>query len=173
MYSLLLETYIRDQKEKMRLFNAIETVPCVAKKADWALRWIGRLVYNASNYLLMFRINISGLYVKIEELYGADILAAFAYFLAYSESSFAERLVAFACVEGIFFSGRYYNNYLNYDYFCCKTHKFVSLFFHVVAYHFVALILLQLYFSNILISCQLLCHFLAEEKRPDARVNLL
>jgi ribonucleoside-diphosphate reductase subunit M2 len=42
MYSLLLETYIKDQNEKLRLFNAIETVPCVAKKADWALRWIGR-----------------------------------------------------------------------------------------------------------------------------------
>ncbi|MCO5572387.1 hypothetical protein L7F22_026140 [Adiantum nelumboides] len=65
MYSLLLETYIRDQKEKARLFNAIETVPCVAKKAEWALRWIG------------------------------------------SQSSFAERLVAFACVEGIFFSGSF------------------------------------------------------------------
>ncbi|KAH7282909.1 hypothetical protein KP509_35G052900 [Ceratopteris richardii] len=65
MYSLLLETYIKDQKEKARLFNAIETVPCVTKKADWALRWIG------------------------------------------SESSFAERLVAFACVEGIFFSGSF------------------------------------------------------------------
>ncbi|KAH7292550.1 hypothetical protein KP509_29G074000 [Ceratopteris richardii] len=65
MYSLLLETYIKDQKEKARLFNAIETVPCVTKKADWAIRWIG------------------------------------------SGSSFAERIVAFACVEGIFFSGSF------------------------------------------------------------------
>ncbi|MCO5597851.1 hypothetical protein L7F22_051936 [Adiantum nelumboides] len=65
MYSLLLETYIRDQKEKAWLFNAIETIPCIAKKADWALRWIG------------------------------------------SESCFAERIVAFACLEGIFFSGSF------------------------------------------------------------------
>ncbi|KAI5061011.1 hypothetical protein GOP47_0023516 [Adiantum capillus-veneris] len=65
MYSLLLETYIKDPKEKARLFNAIETVPCVAKKADWALCWIG------------------------------------------SYSCFAERIVAFACVEGIFFSGSF------------------------------------------------------------------
>lgn len=65
MYSLLLETYIKDQKEKARLFNAVETVSCVARKADWALRWIG------------------------------------------SSTSFAERLVAFACVEGIFFSGSF------------------------------------------------------------------
>ena len=64
-YSLLIDTYIRDAKEKERLFNAIDTVPCVAKKANWALRWI-------------------------------------------TESKrFAERLVAFAVVEGIFFSGSF------------------------------------------------------------------
>ncbi|KAJ7970606.1 putative Ribonucleoside-diphosphate reductase small chain [Quillaja saponaria] len=65
MYSLLLETYIKDSNEKNRLFHAMETVPCVAKKADWALRWID------------------------------------------GTESFAERLVAFACVEGIFFSGSF------------------------------------------------------------------
>ncbi|KAM5569256.1 ribonucleoside-diphosphate reductase small chain A [Rosa sericea] len=65
MYSLLLETYIKDPKEKHRLFNAIENIPCVSRKAKWALHWI-----NSSN-------------------------------------SFAERLVAFACVEGIFFSGSF------------------------------------------------------------------
>ncbi|KAL3634617.1 Ribonucleoside-diphosphate reductase small chain A [Castilleja foliolosa] len=65
MYSLLLETYIKDSNEKNRLFNAVENIPCVAQKAKWALHWIK------------------------------------------SSSSFAERLVAFACVEGIFFSGRW------------------------------------------------------------------
>ncbi|CAK7333563.1 unnamed protein product [Dovyalis caffra] len=65
MYSLLLETYIKDPDEKNRLFHAMETVPCVAKKANWALRWID----------------------------GGE--------------SFAERLIAFACVEGIFFSGSF------------------------------------------------------------------
>ncbi|KAJ7954970.1 putative Ribonucleoside-diphosphate reductase small chain [Quillaja saponaria] len=65
MYSLLLETYIKDSKEKHRLFNAIENIPCVARKAKWALNWIN------------------------------------------SSTSFAERLVAFACVEGIFFSGSF------------------------------------------------------------------
>lgn len=63
-YSLLIETYIKDLKEKNRLFHAIETIPCVAKKAEWALRWI-------------------------------------------SKGSFPERLVAFAAVEGIFFSGSF------------------------------------------------------------------
>ncbi|XP_013417055.1 ribonucleoside-diphosphate reductase small chain [Lingula anatina] len=66
MYSLLIDTYIRDPKEREFLFNAIETMPCVKKKADWAIRWI-----NAKN------------------------------------ASFAERVIAFAAVEGIFFSGSF------------------------------------------------------------------
>ncbi|EFJ45449.1 hypothetical protein VOLCADRAFT_109884 [Volvox carteri f. nagariensis] len=65
MYSLLLETYIKDPIEKHKLFHSIETVPCIKKKAQWAIKWIG------------------------------------------SESSFPERLVAFAAVEGIFFSGSF------------------------------------------------------------------
>ena len=65
MYSLLLDTYIKDSAKKKDLFRAIHTVPTVAKKADWAIRWIG------------------------------------------SDASFAERLVGFACVEGIFFSGSF------------------------------------------------------------------
>lgn len=64
MYSLLIDTYVKDPTEKHRLFNAIETVPCVKKKADWALRYI-------------------------------------------EEGNFAQRLVAFAAVEGIFFSGSF------------------------------------------------------------------
>jgi ribonucleoside-diphosphate reductase beta chain len=64
-YSLLIDTYIKDPMEKDKLFNAIETVPCVQKKADWALRWIN------------------------------------------NAPSFAHRLIAFAAVEGIFFSGSF------------------------------------------------------------------
>ncbi len=63
-YSLLIDTYIKDAKEKDYLFNAIDTLDCVKKKADWALRWI-------------------------------------------DNGSFAERIVAFAAVEGIFFSGSF------------------------------------------------------------------
>ena len=57
-YSLLIDAYIKDPKEKHYLFNAIETVPCVKKKADWALRWIHngsfaeRLVLTFSNELI-------------------------------------------------------------------------------------------------------------------------
>lgn len=65
-YSLLIDTYIKDPKEADFLFNAIENIPCIKKKAEWALRWI------------------------------AD-----------DEALFAERLVAFAAVEGIFFSGSF------------------------------------------------------------------
>jgi len=63
-YSLLIDTYIKDPKEKDRLFNAIETVPCVTKKAEWALRFI-------------------------------------------NNGTFIENLIAFAAVEGIFFSGSF------------------------------------------------------------------
>lgn len=63
-YSLLIDTYIKDVKEKDMLFNAINTVPSIKKKAEWALRWI-------------------------------------------DNGSFQEKLIAFASVEGIFFSGSF------------------------------------------------------------------
>ena len=63
-YSLLIDTYIKDVAEKDKLLHAVETVPCVGKKADWAVTWI-------------------------------------------QNGSFAERLIAFAAVEGIFFSGSF------------------------------------------------------------------
>jgi ribonucleoside-diphosphate reductase beta chain len=66
MYSLLIDTYVKDGDEKNHLFNAIETVPTVKKKAEWALRWIDS-----------------------------------------QDGSFAERLIGFAAVEGIFFSGSF------------------------------------------------------------------
>ena len=64
-YSLLIDTYIRDPKEKHLLFNALTTLPCVQRKGEWALRWIDEA------------------------------------------PSFAHRLIAFAAVEGIFFSGSF------------------------------------------------------------------
>jgi ribonucleoside-diphosphate reductase subunit M2 len=70
MYSLLIDTYIKDSKEKDRLFHATVNVPCIAKKANWAKKWI------------------------------AD-----------NRSSFAARLVAFACIEGIFFSSSFASIY--------------------------------------------------------------
>merc|ERR1719163_814614 len=64
-YSQLIDSYIKDAKEKEKLLNAIETVPAVMKKAQWAIKWMGE------------------------------------------HCSFAERLVAFSAVEGIFFSGSF------------------------------------------------------------------
>ena len=66
VYSLLIDTYIKDSTEKMKLLNAVETVPCVGKKAAWAIQWMQS-----------------------------------------EESDFASRLMAFAAVEGIFFSGSF------------------------------------------------------------------
>lgn len=65
MYSLLIDTYVKDTVEKNHLFSAIDTIPCIRTKADWALRWIS------------------------------------------SNESFTERLIAFAAIEGIFFSGSF------------------------------------------------------------------
>ncbi|KLJ09394.1 ribonucleoside-diphosphate reductase small chain [Blastomyces silverae] len=65
-YSLLIDTYIKEPKQRTYLFEAIDTIPCIRRKADWAIRWI-------------------------ED----------------KEASFAQRLVAFAAVEGIFFSGSF------------------------------------------------------------------
>jgi ribonucleoside-diphosphate reductase beta chain len=64
-YSLLIDTYVTDPAEKSHLLRAIETIPAVGKKADWALKWMG------------------------------------------ADAPFAQRLLAFACVEGIFFSGSF------------------------------------------------------------------
>ena len=65
MYSLLIDTYIKDRETRGRMFSAIKTVPCIQKKADWARKWIS------------------------------------------GDQTFATRLVAFACVEGIFFSSSF------------------------------------------------------------------
>jgi ribonucleoside-diphosphate reductase subunit M2 len=65
MYSLLIDSYVKDVEERVRLFNGMTNIPVIQKKADWALQWIS------------------------------------------SSESFAQRLVAFACVEGIFFSGSF------------------------------------------------------------------
>jgi ribonucleotide reductase beta subunit family protein with ferritin-like domain len=69
-YSLLIDTYIRNNEEKDKLFRAIEHYPCIAKKANWAKKWIGD-----------------------------------------NRSSFASRLVAFAAIEGIFFSSSFASIY--------------------------------------------------------------
>jgi ribonucleotide reductase beta subunit family protein with ferritin-like domain len=70
MYSILIETYIKDEDKKTKLFKSLENYPCISKKAQWAQKWMGD-----------------------------------------KRSSFASRLVAFACVEGIFFSSSFASIY--------------------------------------------------------------
>ena len=64
-YSLLIDTYIKDEKEKNNLFNAMNNIPCIQQKANWAVKWMNK------------------------------------------DALFVQRLVAFACVEGIHFSGSF------------------------------------------------------------------
>ena len=66
VYSILIDKFITDSNEKTKLFNAIESIPCIKQKAEWSLKWLDR-----------------------------------------NHASFAERLVAFSVVEGIFFSGSF------------------------------------------------------------------
>lgn len=87
VYSLLIDTYVQDQAQKAKLFNAIETIPCVRTKAKWALKWT---VASDTEYPK----NLTSFFTK-EEIQ------------ALRPASFAERLVAFAAVEGIFFSGSF------------------------------------------------------------------
>jgi ribonucleotide reductase beta subunit family protein with ferritin-like domain len=70
MYSILIETYIQQPDDKLKLFQALDNYPCIAKKGNWAKKWIGD-----------------------------------------NRSSFATRLIAFACVEGIFFSSSFASIY--------------------------------------------------------------
>lgn len=69
-YSLLIDTYIKEDAEKYKLFNSLNTFPCIEKKGKWAIKWIQD-----------------------------------------KKSNFATRLIAFACVEGIFFSGAFCSIY--------------------------------------------------------------
>lgn len=89
MYSLMLDTYVKDPKEKADLFDAIFTVPSIRKKAEWALQWIEN-----------------------------------------KEASFAQRLIAFACVEGIFFSSAFASIYWlkerNLMPGLCQSNEFIS-----------------------------------------------
>jgi ribonucleoside-diphosphate reductase subunit M2 len=56
MYSLLIDTYVKDDKEKMRLFNAIENFPCIRKKADWGKKWISDKKATFGSRLIAFSI---------------------------------------------------------------------------------------------------------------------
>jgi ribonucleoside-diphosphate reductase beta chain len=97
-YSLLIDSYISDTKEKLSLFNAIETIPAVKKKADWAMKWIeeGSTLVESIPERSMAAIHKA-------QMMGVPDLE----FFTHERPDFAQRLLAFVCVEGIFFSGSF------------------------------------------------------------------
>ena len=106
-YALLIDTYIIDSKEKNRLFNAIETIPAIKKKADWTIKWIeqGSTLVNSVPEKAMTGIReLKLVYDNLTSMNNVD--ATFEFFLK-ERPSFAQRLLAFICVEGIFFSGAF------------------------------------------------------------------
>lgn len=108
-YSLLIDTYISNTEEKAGLFNAVETIPAVKRKADWAIKWIeqGSTLQQMipEKYMSSFEfLHNSNEYA--DEPLADDHIEALNY-LVRERPSFAQRLLAFICVEGIFFSGSF------------------------------------------------------------------
>lgn len=107
-YSLLIDTYIQDTKEKNKLFNAIETIPAVKRKAEWAMKWIDE----GSSVVDSIPKDIMALIVTLtqsQQLNDKDT-NLLKYFTK-ERPVFAQRLLAFICVEGIFFSGSFCSIY--------------------------------------------------------------
>jgi ribonucleoside-diphosphate reductase beta chain len=108
-YSLLIDTYIQDSKEKEKLFNAVETIPAVKRKAEWAMKWIeeGSTLQQMipEKHMEWLRFLEESDQYQDEQL-NSNIIEALK-FLTKEKPSFAQRLLAFVCVEGIFFSGSF------------------------------------------------------------------
>lgn len=99
MYSLLIDTYITDPVEKNKLFNAVDNIPAVKKKADWALKWMDTSISdNIPDDTMQIIKNLQKLDIK-----GVDKLD----FFTKKRPTFNIRLLAFIIVEGIFFSGSF------------------------------------------------------------------
>jgi len=103
-YSLLIDTYVSNKKEKERLFKAIETIPCVEKKAKWALKWIeeGTTVVDTLPDFVKKGIILLNEKTDLND----DMKNALHYFTK-ERPSIGQRLIAFICVEGIFFAGSF------------------------------------------------------------------
>jgi len=108
-YSILIDTYVSDTTEKMLLFNAIENIPAVKKKADWAIKWIeeGSTLQQMipQKYMESYSHLVSSNEYADRPL-ADDHIEALQY-LTRERPSFAQRLIAFICIEGIFFSGSF------------------------------------------------------------------
>lgn len=108
-YSVLIDTYVNDTAEKTRLFNAVETIPAVKKKADWAIKWIeeGSTLRQMipQEYMESYEFLVNGNDCADDPLADNHIEALT--YLTKERPNFAQRLLAFVCVEGIFFSGSF------------------------------------------------------------------
>lgn len=103
-YALLIDTYILDTKEKNFLFNAVENIPCVKKKANWALKWIEEGSSTVETLPEHVKLGLGALAQKTDL---TDEMKAALHFFTKSRPSFGQRLLAFVCVEGIFFAGSF------------------------------------------------------------------
>jgi len=103
-YAVLIDTYINASDEKSRLFSAMETIPAVKRKADWALRWI-QLGSTLQTTIPDEHMNAFRTLSKRDDL--TEQAKHAVDFLTHERPSFAQRLLAFICVEGIFFSGSF------------------------------------------------------------------
>lgn len=106
-YSILIDTYVVNTEEKNRLFAAVDTIPAVKRKADWAIKWIeeGSTLQQTipSEFLQEYR----ELEYKLKTDGSNNKLLEAIHYLTKERPSFAQRLLAFVCVEGIFFSGSF------------------------------------------------------------------
>lgn len=109
MYAILIDTYVVDSNEKARLFGAMETIPAIEKKAKWAIKWIdeGSSLQQMipKKYMESYEFLVSANEDADEPLHDDHIEAL--RFLIKPRPSLAQRLLAFICVEGIFFSGSF------------------------------------------------------------------
>jgi ribonucleoside-diphosphate reductase beta chain len=106
MYSILIDAYVMDTSEKNRLFNAVETIPAVKRKADWAIKWIEEGSTFQQSIPTQYIESYKRVQLMMSERGDQAIMEALEY-LTKDRPSFAQRLLAFICVEGIFFSGSF------------------------------------------------------------------
>lgn len=105
-YALLIDTYITDTVEKNRLFSAVETIPAIKRKADWAIKWIEE----GSTTVEMLPEDVKQGITKLSQSNSGSADASVQAFIKYftkQRPSLAQRLLAYICVEGIFFSGSF------------------------------------------------------------------
>jgi len=103
-YALLIDTYIMDKTERTRLFEAVEHIPCIQKKAQWALKWIEQGTTVVETLPKHVKDGLSALNNKFDL---TEQMRDALKFFTKERPSFGQRLIAFICVEGIFFAGSF------------------------------------------------------------------